>query len=275
MKNIMKIKDIIYKSWFLIPFYINNSVIKTLFRIKYSPFFLYKIRNSDLYSKVLSEINVWWFFKTVSYKRHNIWDKEIEKLIWKIDRKIKFADIWCSDGSASISLYEKMKDKFEKYELFDYYNYLKYKSYWPIKLFFNKDNYLVYIKFLFILLYVNKKINIKDNNIKYINFWNPELQKHWLEINEFNIINDNLKEEYDIVKCANLLHLNYFSKENILNIVKNKISQYIKNWWYLVLIHNNNKYNQNEAVIILKKNDNWEFEIYKNINNYEIIDLFD
>ncbi|MBS8121533.1 hypothetical protein [Candidatus Vampirococcus lugosii] len=270
----MKIKDILYKSGILIPFYIKNNIIRVVLRIKYSPLFLEKIKNGKLYSKILSTINVGGFFKTVAYKRHIIGDKEIEKIIGKNNKKIKFADVGCSDGSASINLYEHMQNNFEKYDLFDYYNYLKYINYGPIKLFLNKDNYLVYFQFLFILIYINKKINGKLNNQKYIKFWNPDLKKHGLKINEFNIITDVLEIEYDIVKCANLLHFNYFKKEDILNIVNNKMLQYVKKGGYLVLIHNNSKYQDNEAVLILRKNEKGEFEIYKNINNYEIISLF-
>lgn len=265
------VKEIMCKSWLISPIYIRNYFITRILRLKYSPLFLSKKLNSSLFSMILSTINIWWFYKTVNYNRHKLWDNEIIKLL--ANKKNDFCDFWCSDWSWSINLYLKYKKSFSNYDLYDKYTWIYYKSLFPwIIIFINQDWKIVYIQIFCILLYIFplfNKTNIKlSNNYKFIKFDNPDIKKYNLEIKQADIFNNEIKKKYDIIKCANILNLEYLSITQIISFLE-KLNNILKENWYIIIDHNNNKYNDNEAVLILKKINN-KLIVYNNINNQEL-----
>lgn len=273
MDFIDKIYKLLATSGIITPFYMKRSLVMYIFRLKYSPLFLLKIESWEIFSKVLSAINVWWTYKTVDFWRHKIGDKIIWELIDTYDR-LDFCDVWCSDWSWSIDLCLKYQQRFNSYDLFDKFTWLYYIDFLWWKIFINEDFRLVYFQFACLLLYLfpffEKKFDIKDS--KFLNFTNPELKKYNLIVQNFDIFWEMPNKKYDIIKCANLLNLEYFSVDFIKKWLANLLL-ITNEWWFVVIIHNNNKYQNWEAVLVLKK-VNWKFHIEQGINEHELNEIF-
>ncbi len=248
------------------------SWVRSLFRLKVSPQILLREKDPKIFSKIVSQINVGWTFKTVKAERHSLADQIIGDLIKKKQWKISMCDIGCSDGSSSLKLFEKFKDKFENYDLFDHDSKIYFNKTKSTTTYFNREKIIIYIQYgpLLIYLYPQQRKIQHTQKAQEISFSNPSTQMLWLIINEFDVFKDIPHQKYDLIKCANLLHTGYFTKEKI-GVALNNMKKYLKIGGLLVLIHNNNKYKKGEAVLVLEKNTNNKRNMKQNIDNHEIV----
>lgn len=243
--------------------------IKKILRLKINPIIINNTNQWEKFSRILSEINIGWTFKTVQKNRHLIGDEYINKLIKKSGSTINMADIGCSDWSGSIGIYIKNKQKLKIYDLYDKTVAIRQRKTLIVNYYYNQENTVVYKQIWPILVYCfprQEKISPNTND-KMIDLTNPEIKKLWLKIKHLNVFYDVPTQKYDIIKCANLLHTSYFTTKEI-KIALQKIAQYTKSGWYLILIHNNKKYKQGEAILCLQKGQNNKRRIIDDINNY-------
>lgn len=237
----------------VISFFLKRSVLRKILRLKISPLALLNIKNPDFFSEVSSLISVGPAFKTTKMERHFISDNIILKAV-KNGKKTSVADIGTSDGSSFLTIWNKIKNSSVEYKLYDKFNYL---SCAPIKfgsVFFNSEGKIIYIRFLFFLFFIYPlNINVKDQNNKAeqkIIFTNPILRKNGLEIEYFDILETKLDSRFDIIKCANLLTVRYFSINEIIKGLRN-LHYHLSEDGLLLLVHNEKSH---EKVLVLEKN---------------------
>lgn len=249
-------------------FSIRHKVTAKIFRLKPSPISIHENEfESKEFSEIISGISIGPAFKTTGVERHNGCDDLIYDYAEKMNREeILVGDIGVSDGSASLYLLEKFKGiKNAKLRLFDKYNFLQWQNSWFGDVFSNCDGKMVYVKILFLLIYVyplNLPAGKKDG--KKICFDNPHLKRVRLNIDYFDILTSHFSEKFDIIKCANVLNMVYFSQEDTLKALGNLFDGLRLNG-FLFLIHNKIPSGE-EFFLILKKQENG-FEIVR--NNYK------
>lgn len=207
------------------------------------------------FSMLVSEISTGPVFKTTGFERHNASDDVLVDYIKKFPGKPVLADIGVSDGTSALYLLQKLQINQinAQVSLYDKYTRLNLLLKWPLRVYTNVDNEIVYIKFFCFLFFVYPfKIVFKETTGTIISFDNPILKKFRLKIDYFDIFNTKLRESAYFIKCANILNPVYFSRTDIKLALKN-IHANLKEGGYVFIIHNTNDI---ESLLILKKDGN-------------------
>lgn len=259
---ITAIKDILIKSGLTISnrkaalFFLKNRSLMKILRFKIDPAILLDSSpDRRQFSMLVSEISTGPVFKTTGFERHNASDDVLVDYIKKFPGKPVLADIGVSDGTSALYLLQKLQINQinAQVSLYDKYTRLNLLLKWPLRVYTNVDNEIVYIKFFCFLFFVYPfKIVFKETTGTIISFDNPILKKFRLKIDYFDIFNTKLRESAYFIKCANILNPVYFSRTDIKLALKN-IHANLKEGGYVFIIHNTNDI---ESLLILKKDGN-------------------
>jgi hypothetical protein len=232
--------------------FLKHPQLSSLLRLKVSPEILLQNNFSpENFSKAISFFSVGPTYKTTALSRQNFCNRII---IGEMARKKGgvFADIGVSDGSSSVDLIEKSIQNHVEFKIFDKYNFLDIQKKRFASLFYNVDNQVVYVElfcFLFFIYPLSIKIH-KQPDVR-IFFDNPILKKYNKKLEYFDVFSSGYPPGFDLIKCANVLNPEYFSKDKIFDGLKN-LHRNLKEKGVLIIAQNTNK---KEALLMLQKND--------------------
>ena len=178
-------------------------------------------------------------------------------------------EVGVSDGSSALTLL-KNRELFSKIKLTDRYPHYFSEEIFLGKRFYDAERKKHGVKRLFFLIDHYSQTEFDTENCARIESINCRLKDHDVaELTYFNIFTSVESPVFDIVKCSNVLNQSYFSESQILEAIKNIGSSLNQNG-ILVLSHNNDKYADSEAVVVLKKNGN-TFSVIESLNQHELL----
>lgn len=248
--------DLIKNSGFIIPrkilghLLMNRNLPRYLPMLKINPAHL-EYLSPRQFSLAISKINIGGTFKTVRSNRNKRADKEILTIL-KDRVSINYAEVGCSDGSATIDIYMKYRDQFQSFDLYDFYTKFLTAGPWFFRPYTNETRRIVYFQFFMFLIYVYP-FNVKSNKRKkQIYFDNPILEQSGLKVHRADIFRSAPPKEYDLIKCSNVLNPCYFTMQEIIKGIKN-LKQWLKKEGYLIISHNNTMYEDEESVVVFHK----------------------
>jgi hypothetical protein len=103
---------------------------------------------------------------------------------------------------------------------------------------------------------------------------NPLLESRFgvSSIEHFNMFEDICRPPVHVVKCANLLNLEYFSKDVLISAVEN-IARSVVEGGYIVIGQNNERFSGGEAAFMLRK-EGERLVVVKERNSHDAAPLF-
>ncbi|WP_419786669.1 hypothetical protein [Pseudodesulfovibrio sp.] len=244
------------------------------FRLRFSPAILLDAMRlpaeedrAAIFSLAMSYINIRDTYKTTSGQRNTLADAEILELAAKRGKRLM--EVGVSDGSSAQTLLQN-RHLFSEILLTDRYNVFRYRNIPLGKVFLDSHNRLLGIKFLCFYLSVPSDTPHPPDGLQQIETLNPFLSEAPQQggIRAFDIRNDRLEHPVDVIKCANILNLSYFTREQILGILSN-LGNSLSEGGALVISQNNEKYTDGEAIVVLQKTEAG-FRPVKNINNHDL-----
>lgn len=251
------------------------------FRLRFSPAILDNAlqvssepgETGRLFSLGMSHINVGDTYKTTTSERTVLADETVIRLA-RMHESPGLLEIGVSDGSSSLELL-RHKSVFSRIVLSDRFSHF-YERRIPFgRIFLDSDGGLLGIKFL--CFYINLALSKARDVSLYsrIETINPVVRKLGgiEQIETFNALLDKLSESVHIIKCSNVLNKSYFSDDQIIKATRN-LANSLLDGGSLVISHNNVKYTQGEAVLVLRKEANG-FHVAENLNQHELASLFE
>lgn len=206
---------------------------------------------SRYYSLGISYLNMGRTYKTTGASRTALADREVLKLAQEHDEP-SFMEIGVSDGVSSLPMLER-KDLFSQIVLSDKYNRFFEKKFIGGSFFLDANKRLLGIKFLCFYLKLSSRHPLNISKSSVIETVNPALSEYGItEIHGYDMFSDVAETKVDIIKCSNILNLSYFSPKDIVSAANN-IARSLNDEGHIVISHNNEKYAETEAVLILKK----------------------
>ncbi len=242
-----------------------------LLRLKISPEVLVKKLTPDEFSFLISYISTGFSFKTTSKARHPLTDALIIKYAKNKKKQLNVADVGVSDGQSALELYYQLKKNMKTYVLLDKYINLKKEKKGMITSYINVDGDVVYTQIGPFLFHTAGLLTRKYTRRNCIDFTNPKVKKEKLKIEYFDIFTTTHQHSFDIIKCANILNLDYFSPKQIAKGLQN-MKHHLKEEGYLFITHNNKKYKENEAILILQRKNN-KLLLVENIHRQELASI--
>ena len=220
----------------------------------------------------MSYINVGDTYKTTGSNRTQIADMAVSDLCRHTNTP-RILEVGASDGSSAAALLENNK-LFSDFILTDRFSCFFKHDFFLGTIFYNSNKCLLGFKLLFFYLNLSLETPSNCDDLPTIETVNPLIAtKHNIKsINHFNILTDKFAPKVDLIKCANVLNLSYFSEDQIRQALNNFKASLTPNG-YLVISQNNDKYADGEAIIVLKNTDQG-FEVEHEINGHDLLHFF-
>lgn len=181
-------------------------------------------------------------------------------------------EVGTSDGSAALPIYESKE--FAKIIPTDRFNRFYSTNVGPLSVYLDADKKAFLAKLLFISFSISESTFALSDRLEIIETVNPVLRSRFnvRSIEKMNIFNDVLEEPVHIIKCSNLLNVEYFSSSDLIDGVKNLAKSLVDDG-YIVISQNNEKYDGGEALFVLQKKRQ-QLVMIKNDNQHSVADLF-
>lgn len=251
-----------------------------LLRVKFTPLILPRLRalqaplnqRARLFTEAISLINAGGTFKTTGENRTRLADAAILRLAQGLAAPRIF-EVGASDGSASLFLSRELPTT-ATLILSDAHPEFFARRLGPIQLILTSDGTLLGVKLPLFYLHMPLGAQWAPAGCQRLDTLNPVLAEASQpnDIIPFNIFSDVLPAKAHIIKCANVLNRAYFSDAEIRAAVAN-LTQSLVCGGHLVISHNNARYADEEAFIILRR-ANATLELTEERNGHEALALF-
>lgn len=189
--------------------------------------------------------------------------------------KPRFLEVGVSDGSSTLELLYK-RELFSEIKLSDRYPFFLLKPHFGGYQFYDADG-RSYGRKVFGVLFNTKKSTVIDPaeciKVESINPLVKEISGLGT-IHLFDVFCSVEEEKFDIIKCANLLNLIYFSENRVYDAISN-LAKSLKVGGILIISQNNEKYKDGEAVICARHVEYGKLQIYKQINEHELLNVLE
>lgn len=236
-------------------------------RLRVSPDALPRLRalpapldeRARLFRQAVSLLNVNETYKTTGSDRTRLADETILGLMAAPDsglaeaKPLRLLDIGVSDGSASVALLSRLPQGAEAI-LTDLHPVLYARGPALCRVYLDGRQRLLGLKLLG--LYLNLSLAARRDSTGYeaIDTLNPLLRERLglTELRPFDASRDVLQPPAQVIKCANVLNLGYFSGAGIRAAAAN-LGRSLVEGGFLVVSQNNARYRDGEAVFVLRK----------------------
>jgi hypothetical protein len=233
-------------------FMLRHPKFTFIFHFKVIPAVLEKVSDPLTYAEIISRLSVGRTYKTTYFQRHNTSDDIILDTIKKSKKcnQAIFADIGASDGSGSIYLIDKLKTIGINLLLLDKYRHIRVVKKWCCHQYVNEDNFIIGVKiFCFFIYTFTFRFKTECIHHSSITLLNPLLVKRNIGIDYFDVFTSQSSVPFSFAKIANVFNYSYFSREQILDGLKN-LHRSIENEGILFIVHN---YCNHESLLVLRK----------------------
>ena len=267
----------------LLQWLANHETMRTaafrLFRLRFSPAILHSAlaaaatveEAGELFSMGISLVNVGDTYKTTKRERSRLADQAILRLAAEYEAPA-LLEVGVSDGVSSLGLLET-NGVFSRVVLTDKFSHFHEGRRWFGKVFLDSYRRLLGVKVG--CLYCNLALDrpVEGGRYSRIETVNPVVEARCGvdAFSRFDILSDVMDEPVQIIKCANILSRCYFLEEQVLSAVRN-LGRSLVEGGRLVVSHNNDKYDQGEAVLVLRK-EGGDFRVEEDVNGHELGDV--
>jgi len=243
-------------------------------RIKFSPDILEKIRHcalpreekAALFSKTLTLFKSGRAYKTTAPGRSPLTDGAI---LAEVKPGNIIVETGVSDGISALTLLENVKNA--EVILTDSQDCFLYRDFCCGRIFYNRDDRGISIKLPFFYFCTGLRAEKLPADGREISLLNPLVGEKFKEIKiiPFDIFSGTLGRKADIIKCANVLNLDYFSPRKIKQALANLLEN-LKDTGRIFVTQNNKKYKDGEAYLVLRK-QNGRMTLAGEVNGHELL----
>lgn len=226
-------------------------------RLKFTPDILEAIRASDLpgeekarlFSAALNLFRSGPTFKTTSSGRTPLTDLAA---LEKAGPDGLIAEAGVSDGVSALGLLKARRGR--GVLLTDRQDAFRYKDFGPFRVFYDKEDGALSVKFLFFYLCAGIKPGAVPGDAREVPLLNPGAAALFpgARISAFDIFTGALPEKASVIKCANVLNKAYFTPEQMRPAVANLLGSLREGGW-LLISQSNPKYENGEAYVALRR----------------------
>ncbi len=246
-------------------------------RMRFSPDILLRIPRSDMgseeraraFSFVQEFLSGGDTYKETGFQRTELADAEVVALCENLASPVVM-EVGASDGSSSVALLEALGDH-ASVHLTDRHPFYFRRGMPGLRLFLDTDGCLMSMKILGCLyLFVGPGRRFRERGLC-ISTENPLLKEIGARLDHepFDITRDVRHSPVDVVKCANLLHLEYFSPAGVSAALSN-LGRSLREDGHLVVSQNNAKYEGGEAVSVFQRRSN-RLVLIRHVNSPDIL----
>lgn len=257
---------------------LNNPVTRFLLlalRIKFSPAVLENIRSSGLpemekaalFSGAMNLFRAGTAFKTTAAARSPITDAA---LLAKIRPGALIVETGVSDGISALGLLAQAGNA--EVLLTDLQAGFPFERGPLCARYYGTDGAYLSLKFPLFLLCTGRR-PAPPAGAPSVSLLNPLVSEKFpaVKLAAFDIFTGALPRKADIIKCANVLNLQYFKADEILRAVANLSANLNEGGW-LYIAQNNSKYTDGEAYLGLRKEDG-RLSVEEEVNGHELLAL--
>lgn len=245
-------------------------------RFKFSPAVLNNIRVSDLplkekaalFSRAMNLFRAGAAFKTTASARSPLTDAA---LLARARPGELIVETGVSDGASALSLLEKAGEA--EVLLTDLQASFQYSRglFWTV--FYGTEGDFISIKLPLFYLCTGLKSGPRVRDGHEVSLLNPLISHNYpgVRLAAFDIFRGVLPRRAALIKCANVLNLNYFTPAEIRHGVEN-LAANLDETGALFISQNNHKYKDGEAYVVLQRNGT-RLELAGEVNGHELLPL--
>lgn len=243
-------------------------------RLKFTPDLLEKIRASGLppaeqgalFSAAMNLFRSGPTFKTTGAGRAPLTDRAA---LEKAGPDGLIAEAGVSDGVSALGLLEARGGR--GVLLTDRQDAFRYKDLGPFRVFYDKEDGAVSVKFLFFYLCLGVPPGEVPAGARAVSLLNPGVAALFpgVKLSAFDIFTGALPEKAAVIKCANVLNKAYFTPEQMRPAVANLLGSLREGGW-LLISQSNPKYESGEAYIALRRQGE-KFVLAEELHGHELL----
>ena len=243
-------------------------------RVKFSPDILEKIRRcalpmeekAALFSKTMTLFKSGSAYKTTAPGRSPLTDGAI---LAEAKPGDLIVETGVSDGISALTLLENAKNA--EVVLTDSQDCFLYRNFCCGRIFYTRDDLGISVKLPFFYFCTGLKAEKLPADGREISLLNPLVWEKSKEIKiiPFDVFSGTLDRKADIIKCANVLNLDYFSPHEIKQALANLLEN-LKDTGRIFVTQNNKKYKDGEAYLVLRK-QNGRMTLAVEVNGHELL----
>lgn len=243
-------------------------------RLKFTPDVLEAIRRSGLppaeqgalFSGAMNLFRSGPTFKTTSSGRAPLTDRAV---LAKAGPDGLIAEAGVSDGVSALDLLEARGGR--GVLLTDRQDAFRYKDFGPFRVFYDKEDGAVSVKFLFLYICAGLPPRSAPAGAREVSLLNPEVAALYpgVRLTPFDIFTGRLPEPADVIKCANVLNKAYFTPERMKPAIANMLGS-LKDGGWLFISQSNQKYEGGEAYAALRRRGG-RFELAEELHGHELL----
>jgi hypothetical protein len=179
------------------------------------------------------------------------------------------AEAGVSDGISALGLLEARGGR--GVLLTDSQEAFRYKDFGPFRVFYDKEDGMVSVKFLFLYVCVGRPPREVPPDARAVSLLNPAVAALFpgAELSAFDIFSGSLPEKAAVIKCANVLNKAYFTPSQVRPAVANLLGSLREGGW-LLISQSNTKYEDGEAYIGLRREGD-RFILAEELHGHELL----
>lgn len=243
-------------------------------RIKFTPDLLRAIRLSGLppaergalFSAAMNLFRSGPTFKTTSAGRAPLTDRAA---LEKAGPDGLIAEAGVSDGVSALGLLEARGGR--SVLLTDRQDAFRYRDLGPFRVFYDKEDGAVSVKFLFFYLCLGVPPAVVPAGADAVSLLNPEVEALYpgARLTALDIFTGTLPEKAAVIKCANVLNKAYFTPERMKPAIANLLGSLREGGW-LLISQSNPGYEAGEAYIALRRRGD-KFVLAEELHGHELL----
>lgn len=243
-------------------------------RVKFTPDILLAIRASGLppaeqgalFSAAMNLFRSGPTFKTTSAGRAPLTDRAA---LEKAGPDGLIAEAGVSDGVSALGLLEARGGR--GVLLTDRQDAFRYKDFGPFRVFYDKEDGAVSVKFLFLYICVGLAPRAVPADARQVSLLNPSVEARFpgSRLTALDIFTGALPEAAAVIKCANVLNKAYFTPERMKPAIANLLGSLREGGW-LLISQSNPKYEAGEAYIALRRRGG-KFLLAEELHGHELL----
>jgi len=235
-----------------------HPVLGRLLRLRLSPELLSRLNdlepgpeNGRLYASAVTWMRTGRVMKTVGLNRNSLADACV---ISRAQTRglTRICDIGASDGSASLRLLQALPAA--RIRLFDKYNFFLIRRR-PLGCeVYNAGGERTYRRIGPVLLYVYDwpRRHPPEEPLARLPVKNPLLRRFTVEIEDFDLFEDELDGDFQIIKCCNCLNLEFYPADKLFAGIRRLLGR-LEEGGCLVIGQNHAGYREGEAYFVLER----------------------
>lgn len=243
-------------------------------RVKFTPDILLAIRASGLppaeqgalFSAAMNLFRSGPTFKTTSAGRAPLTDRAA---LQKAGPDGLIAEAGVSDGVSALGLLEARGGR--GVLLTDRQDAFRYKDFGPFRVFYDKEDGAVSVKFLFLYICVGLAPRAVPADARQVSLLNPAVEARFpgSRLAALDIFTGALPEAAAVIKCANVLNKAYFTPERMKPAIANLLGSLREGGW-LLISQSNPGYEAGEAYIALRRRGG-KFLLAEELHGHELL----